>query len=87
LRRADSFFLSTGRNKFAVLVSKKLGKAHVRNLHKRWAREAFRQNQHQFQVAGSVVVSFKSTAESYQQVEDAILKAYELAIQDRRVDD
>ncbi|MBU0518666.1 ribonuclease P protein component [bacterium] len=82
----DAFFLPANEFKFAVLVSKKLGKAHVRNLHKRWAREVFRRQRSELSVPGSVIVSFNRPAESFHQVEEDLVRSYRAAIQGFDVD-
>ncbi|TKJ42130.1 hypothetical protein CEE37_00190 [candidate division LCP-89 bacterium B3_LCP] len=77
----DDFFLPGSAPRFAVLVGRKLGKAHVRNKHKRWAREVFRNNRDDFKKNGSLIVSFKQVFNDYWMVEEAILSAYQIAIE------
>ncbi len=58
--------------------------AHVRNRHKRWAREAFRNNRGELKESGSILVRFQHTANSYNEVEEALLEAYRMAIENSR---
>ncbi len=52
----------TGTNRIGVTVSKKLGKAHVRNRVRRRLREVYRLNEDQFQPGWDIVVVARSRA-------------------------
>lgn len=51
-----------GRNRVGLTVSKKLGKAHVRNRVRRRLREIYRLNERQFQPGWDIVVVARSRA-------------------------
>jgi ribonuclease P protein component len=86
-REYDSFFLSGARWKFAALAGKKLGTAPLRNRHRRWAREVFRQHRSALPVSGSLIVRFNRPCRDYAEVESTFLAAYRMASQTRRRDD
>jgi ribonuclease P protein component len=52
----------TGTNRVGITVSKKLGKAHVRNRVRRRLREVYRLNEEQFQPGWDIVVVARSRA-------------------------
>ena len=52
----------TGANRVGITVSKKLGKAHVRNRVRRRLREVYRLNEMQFQPGWDIVVVARSRA-------------------------
>jgi ribonuclease P protein component len=52
----------TGTNRVGITVSKKLGKAHVRNRVRRRLREVYRLNEDQFQPGWDIVVVARSRA-------------------------
>ena len=52
----------SGSNRVGITVSKKLGKAHVRNRVRRRVREVYRLNEEQFQPGWDVVVVVRSKA-------------------------
>lgn len=52
----------TGSNRVGITVSKKLGKAHVRNRTRRRLREAYRLNEERFQPGWDIVVVARSKA-------------------------
>ena len=52
----------TGTNRVGITVSKKLGKAHVRNRVRRRLREVYRLNEEQFQPGWDIVVVTRSRA-------------------------
>jgi len=64
-----------------VLTGKKVGDAVIRNRQRRWAREAFRRARALWPSAGCVIIRFHQQAQSYEQVQRAILEAYQLAFQ------
>ncbi len=65
---ADSYLVlyarknKTGGNRVGLTVSKKLGKAHVRNYVRRRLREIYRINEEQFQPGWDIVVVARSRA-------------------------
>ena len=52
----------SGSNRVGITVSKKLGKAHVRNRVRRRVREVYRLNEEQFQPGWDIVVVVRSRA-------------------------
>ena len=52
----------TGQNRVGITVSKKLGKAHVRNRIRRRLREAYRLNEEKFQPGWDIVVVARGKA-------------------------
>ena len=52
----------SGSNRVGITVSKKLGKAHVRNRVRRRIREVYRLNEEQFQPGWDIVVVVRSKA-------------------------
>ena len=52
----------TAGNRVGITVSKKLGKAHIRNRTRRRIREVYRLNEHQFQPGWDIVVVARSKA-------------------------
>ena len=54
----------TGENRVGITVSKKLGKAHVRNRIRRRIREVYRLNEEKFQPGWDIVVVARSKAEA-----------------------
>ena len=52
----------TGANRVGITVSKKLGKAHVRNRVRRRLREVYRLNEHRFQPGWDIVVVARAKA-------------------------
>ena len=52
----------TGQNRVGITVSKKLGKAHIRNRIRRRLREAYRLNEDKFQPGWDIVVVARSKA-------------------------
>ena len=52
----------TGENRVGITVSKKLGKAHIRNRVRRRLREAYRLNEDKFQPGWDIVVVARSRA-------------------------
>ena len=52
----------TGKNRVGITVSKKLGKAHIRNRTRRRLREVYRLNEHLFLPGGDIVVVARSAA-------------------------
>ena len=52
----------TGTNRVGITVSKKLGKAHIRNRVRRRLREAYRLNEDKFQPGWDIVVVARSKA-------------------------
>ena len=52
----------TGTNRVGITVSKKLGKAHIRNRVRRRLREVYRLNEDQFQPGWDIVVVARSRA-------------------------
>ena len=54
----------TGENRVGITVSKKLGKAHVRNRIRRRIREVYRLNEEKFQPGWDIVVVARSKTES-----------------------
>ena len=52
----------SGSNRVGITVSKKLGKAHVRNRVRRRVREVYRLNEEQFQPGWDIVVVVRSKA-------------------------
>ena len=50
----------TGTNRVGITVSKKLGKAHIRNRTRRRIREVYRLNEEQFQPGWDIVVVARS---------------------------
>ncbi len=52
----------TGTNRVGITVSKKLGKAHIRNRVRRRIREAYRLNEEKFQPGWDIVVVARSRA-------------------------
>ena len=54
----------TGENRVGITVSKKLGKAHVRNRIRRRIREVYRLNEEKFQPGWDIVVVARSKVET-----------------------
>ena len=52
----------TGKNRVGITVSKKLGKAHIRNRTRRRLREVYRLNEHLFLPGWDIVVVARSAA-------------------------
>ena len=52
----------TGRNRVGITVSKKLGKAHIRNRTRRRIREVYRLNEEKFQPGWDIVVVARTKA-------------------------
>lgn len=65
----------TGTNRVGVTVSKKLGKAHVRNRIRRRLREVYRLNEEKFQPGWDIVVVARSRAvdAKFHRLEDSYL--------------
>ncbi len=71
----------TGKNRVGFTVSKKLGKAVVRNRVRRRLREAYRLNEDQFQPGWDIVVVARSRAvdASFQKLNQSLLSLAEKA--------
>ena len=71
----------TESNRVGITVSKKLGKAHVRNRVRRRLREVYRLNENAFQPGWDIVVVARSRAihADFKKLSDAYLQAAEKA--------
>ena len=71
----------TDENRVGITVSKKLGKAHVRNRVRRRLREVYRLNEQRFQSGWDIVVVArgKAVAADFQKLTDAYLQLAEKA--------
>ena len=67
-----------------MLVGKKLGSAPQRNRQKRWVREAFRRARRDLSVPGSIIVRIAQPIESFAQVQNDFMEAYQVAVQSGR---
>ena len=71
----------TGGNRVGITVSKKLGKAHIRNRVRRRFREVYRLNEEKFQPGWDIVVvaRSKSISANFQKLTEAYLQLAEKA--------